>query len=88
MTKAADKDKFVAELRKIIDPEVGIDIVEMKVVRNVKVRGNVGHVTLVPTAPFCPMVNYFVIEIKKAAKVAGLRDCKIKIEWSKEHKFS
>lgn len=73
------ESKFIEELRKIIDPEVGIDIVKMRVVRNVRVRGRIGYVMLVPTAPFCPMINYFVIEIKKAAKAAGLSDCKIKM---------
>ena len=73
-------ESFKKELKKIIDPEVGISIVDMGLVKNVKKKdNNKVEVIFSPTTPFCPIVNFFVMEIKKKAEKFGL-ECEVKVE--------
>lgn len=44
------KDAF----RQIIDPEIGLNIIELGLVRNVTVSDNEALVTMILTTPFCP----------------------------------
>jgi metal-sulfur cluster biosynthetic enzyme len=43
-------------LREVIDPEIGLNILELGLVRNVMLDEdeNKGHVTMIMTTPFCP----------------------------------
>lgn len=42
-------------LRQVIDPEVGMDIVDLGLIYNVKITGSHVLVTMTLTAPGCPM---------------------------------
>ena len=42
-------------LREVIDPEIGLNILELGLVRNVTLESEKGaHVTMIMTTPFCP----------------------------------
>lgn len=45
-----------ASLREVIDPEIGLNIIELGLIRNVllKEEGTKAHVTMIMTTPFCP----------------------------------
>jgi metal-sulfur cluster biosynthetic enzyme len=52
-------DKGLAEelhiaLQSVVDPELGMNIVQLGLVRNVKKEGDGAHVTMILTTPFCP----------------------------------
>ena len=84
-SKAAPADtekikQFTENMKKIIDPHTGINIVDMGMVQNIIVRGGKVSADFIPTSPFCPVVNYFVDEIKKAAKHAGFSDCEVNLK--------
>ncbi|MEM2974041.1 MAG: iron-sulfur cluster assembly protein [Candidatus Micrarchaeia archaeon] len=79
----SDTDKihlFKENLRKIIDPHTGINIVDMKMVQNIYSKGEGVSLDFIPTSPFCPVVDYFVEKIKKAAKHAGFVDCEVNLK--------
>ena len=40
--------------REVLDPEVGLNIVELGLIRDVIVNDQQGHVRMVMTTPFCP----------------------------------
>ena len=43
-------------LREVIDPEIGLNILELGLVRNVKLKeDDSAHVTMIMTTPFCHM---------------------------------
>ena len=47
--------KVETSLREVIDPEIGLNVVELGLVRNVKLEEeNKAHVTMIMTTPFCP----------------------------------
>jgi len=71
---------FGDSLKRIIDPHTGINIVDMNMVQNIVVKEGKVSLDFIPTSPFCPVVNYFVEEIKKAAKNAGFNDCGVNLK--------
>jgi len=82
-SRSMDSEKirvFTENMKKIIDPHTGINIVDMEMVRNISPKNEKITVDFIPTSPFCPVVNYFVDEIKKAAKRAGFSDCEVKLK--------
>ena len=68
------------ELRKIIDPEVGINIIDMGLVKDIrKTEKDKVEIVFSPTIPTCPIISFFVNEIRKKAEKLGL-DCEVKVE--------
>jgi len=41
-------------LREVIDPELGLNIIELGLVRDVTIEENKAHVNMIMTTPFCP----------------------------------
>lgn len=74
------KKKIMKALEKIIDPETGIDVVTMRMIKSIAVkRGNV-KIKFTPTSPFCPMIGYLTEQIKKATKaVKGINEVEVEV---------
>lgn len=58
-----DKESVMAELAKVIDPEIGVPITDMKLVDRVDIKGDTVEVDYHLTMPFCPPV--FATQIGK-----------------------
>lgn len=41
-------------LREVVDPEIGLNIVELGLVRNLTIQDDVAQVNMIMTTPFCP----------------------------------
>ena len=75
------REKILAQLQTVIDPETSADVVRMRLVENLKVRpdGQVSY-TFRPSSPLCPIAIYLVQQIKQAvADVPGVTRQKIEI---------
>ena len=67
-------------LEKVIDPETGLNVVEMGMIRDVVVKDDRVKVIFSPTTPFCPMLSYLVNEIRQMVKsVEGVGKVEVKI---------
>ena len=56
-TETAHRDEVLLEsLRSVIDPEIGLNIVELGLIRNVSVNEeeDSANITMILTTPFCP----------------------------------
>ena len=47
-------DPLMEAFRKVIDPEIGLNIIELGLVREVVIREDGAEVTMMMTTPFCP----------------------------------
>ncbi len=68
------RERVVARLRLVIDPETGADVVRMRLVEDLAVTED-GEVTYVfrPSSPVCPLAVYLVQQIKQAvAQLPGV----------------
>ena len=66
-------------LREVIDPELGVDVVTMGMIRQVEIyeEGKV-EVKMVLTAPFCPLASYLAEQARQAtAQVPGVQEAKV-----------
>jgi len=75
------KDRIVESLRTVIDPETGIDVVSMGLIRDLKVEDS-GRIDLVfrPSIPTCPLGFKLAFDIRDAIlKVEGVQDINLKV---------
>ena len=64
-------DTVDSALREVVDPEIGLNIIELGLVRNVKLEDeDKAHVTMIMTTPFCPYAPALLEMTKKKAAEA------------------
>lgn len=76
-------------LRGVIDPEIGIDIVELGLLRSVRVENGVADVRFTVTTPACPLSEYIENEIRTCLwQLPALKEVQVECEmepaWSPE----
>jgi serine O-acetyltransferase len=64
MNNAVSKDSVFNALKQVIDPEIGINLVDLGMIKDVEVKDEQITVKMVLTSPFCPMINYLVEHVK------------------------
>ncbi len=75
------KDKIIAALRTIYDPEIPVNIWELGLIYNVEVdhKGQV-RLRMTLTAPNCPVAGSLPAEVeRKVRAVAGVTDVKLEL---------
>ena len=69
-------------LREVIDPELGINIVDLGLVYDIDVYEDEVHVQMTLTSPACPMGPYIMSEAKTAVEcLDGVSHCEITLVW-------
>ena len=76
---ALDRELVMAALRRVIDPELGKDIVTLNMVKNVAIDGTAVQVTVELTTPACPLKEVIEREVKAALLAAGASDVKLEL---------
>lgn len=76
-------------LHGVVDPELGVDMVELGLLREVAVRKGVARVRFTVTTPACPLSGYIEDEIHACLQQApGLRqilvECELDPPWRPE----
>lgn len=68
-------DEVVRALRDVLDPEVGIDVVELGLVYGITIEGAEVRVRLGMTAPTCPLAEHLAVSAERAIAlgVPGVR---------------
>ena len=73
-------EQIYSQLKKVIDPEVGIDIVNLGLVKEVIVDGTTVDVNLVLTTNLCPMADYLKDQVRrKVLNVGGIEKVSVNI---------
>ena len=57
-------------LRTVIDPEIGLNIIELGLIRNVSVRDDQANVFMIMTTPFCPYAPVLLEAARQKAESA------------------
>lgn len=61
-------------LRDVIDPELGVDIVNLGLVYGVEVNGRDAGVLMTTTTPACPLGEYLTDEVRRVLVTGGWVD--------------
>lgn len=48
------EDEVYEALRKVVDPEIGLNVVELGLIRELDLREDSAHLVMILTTPFCP----------------------------------
>jgi len=59
------------KLSEVIDPEIGMNIIQLGLIRDVEIENNIARLKMILTTPFCPY-GPAMIEMTKAKATEGL----------------
>lgn len=65
-------------LQPVMDPEIGMSVVDLGMIRQVAIEGGAVEVKMVLTAPFCPLADFITDQVRQAAAaVPGVKEAKV-----------
>jgi len=74
-------NKVTAAVSKVMDPHMGVSIVEMGIVQDIELDGTTAKIVIKPTNPGCMSVARMAAEAKaQALSVDGIENTKIVVE--------
>ncbi len=78
---ASKEEQLMESLRSVIDPEIGLNIVELGLVRNLEVDSNTdaANITMILTTPFCPYGPQIIEQVRIVGNQVMLGGVKVEI---------
>ncbi len=74
------KDMVMKKLSEVIDPELGIDIVSMNLIKDIRIDGGNVYIKMTLTIPGCPLMDVIVAEVKhKVSQIPGVKSVDVEI---------
>ena len=74
------QEQIINKLRECLDPELGVNIVDLGLVYGVIIEGNRVNVLMTLTTPGCPLDSYFTRDITTKLKaLKGVSDVSVEL---------
>jgi metal-sulfur cluster biosynthetic enzyme len=64
-------------LRSVVDPEIGMNVVELALIRQVILGDEESEIKMILTTPFCPYAGSMIQQVKEAAEEAEGHEVKV-----------
>ena len=55
-------------LRVVVDPEIGMNVIELGLIRFVEIEPERGHINMIMTTPFCPYAPQLLEQTRRRAQ--------------------
>ncbi len=82
-TEALSVERVREELKNVVDPEIGIDMVSLGLIYDIKIEGGVVSVLMTLTSPGCPVAGMFINAVHSAvASIPGVTDAKVDLTFA------
>ena len=80
---AAAGARVLDALRQVVDPELGVNIVDLGLVYGTEIRDGVVHVTMTMTTPACPMEELLMEMVHSAVlrEIPDARSVEVDLVW-------
>ena len=77
------KDKVIAEIKKIFDPEIPVNIYELGLIYDINIdKDNKVKIDMTLTSPNCPVAESLPNEVKNSVKdIKEVKDVDLKLVW-------
>lgn len=62
------EEGLIEALRAVVDPEIGMNIIELGLIRNTEIYDDRAHVTMIMTTPFCPYAPQLLEQTRRTAQ--------------------
>ena len=77
------KDEILTALKQVFDPEIGVNIVDLGLIRGLDLDGTHVHVDLTLTSPGCPMGPQMIRDVRaELARLPGIEKVDVDLVWS------
>jgi len=68
-----------AALATVMDPELGLSMIDLGLIREIRIEPDRTHISMVLTTPFCPYAPQLVEEIRQAVTSVVPQPCEVEI---------
>ena len=77
------KEKIIAEIKKVYDPEIPVNIYDLGLIYNIEVKNeNEAYIEMTLTSPNCPVAEELPNTVKKnVLKIPEIKDVDLKLVW-------
>ena len=73
-----NQDTILEALKPVTDPEIGMSVVDLGMIREIAIEGGVVEIKMVLTAPFCPLADFITAQVRQAAAaVPGVKEAQV-----------
>jgi metal-sulfur cluster biosynthetic enzyme len=55
-------------LRVVVDPEIGMNVIELGLIRNIEISDDRAHILMIMTTPFCPYAPQLLEQTRRTAQ--------------------
>jgi serine O-acetyltransferase len=62
------KESILESLREVYDPELGINVVDLGLIRDVKIENGQVNIDMILTIPGCPLRDYLLSQVKETVE--------------------
>lgn len=75
-----NKDKVIEVLKRVIDPELGINIVDLGLIYGVDIEDNKVKIKMTMTVPGCPLADMMVMGAEREIRnLEGVEDVEVEL---------
>ena len=64
-------------LRTVVDPEIGMNVVELALIKQIILGKDASEIKMILTTPFCPYAGSMIQQVKEAAESVTEHDVKV-----------
>ena len=64
-------------LRSVVDPEIGMNVVELALIKQILIGENESEIKMILTTPFCPYAGSMIQQVKEQAESVVEHDVKV-----------
>ena len=77
------EERVREELKNVVDPEIGLDVINLGLIYDVKVDGDKVTVVMTLTSPGCPVAGMFLANVKNAVEaIPGVAECTVDLTFN------
>lgn len=62
------EEGLIEALRGVVDPEIGMNIIELGLIRATEILDDHAHITMIMTTPFCPYAPQLLEQTRRTAQ--------------------
>lgn len=76
---ASPEGQVKEKLREVKDPEIGLDVIQLGLIREINLGADEPEIKMMLTTPFCPYGGWLIQQVKDSAERAAGKKIKISV---------
>jgi metal-sulfur cluster biosynthetic enzyme len=77
------EDTVREELKNVVDPEIGLDVVSLGLIYDIKIAADHVDVVMTLTSPGCPVAGPFMASVQSAVmQIPGVKECHVDLTFA------